>query len=104
MGQITRINISPEYNCYSLWISVNNQIYQNVNSFELEISDLLKERITLWEEKYELTFDVDNPINSGFKTNEEEVEFENEGIELCKLLKLELINIEISFNGIYLDC
>ncbi len=83
------IKIQPEYECYSIWTKDRNGIFKNVSPKSISISDKLSAMIDKWEEKYEATYDKENPINSGFKDNDLAQQFENEGLRIWSMLRKE---------------
>lgn len=76
------LKLMPEYGCSPLWISKDNDFYENIdienNSFF--ISNDLKNRIKGWAEKYEETLNQNYPPDSNFKNKIEEIVFTKEGL------------------------
>jgi len=78
------LKLSPEYECSPLWISPDNNIYENLAIEASPFDGLLKKRLTDWAEKFEGTLDQDYPPDSGFKTVPEEKDFERAGVDIWK--------------------
>ena len=93
----------PEYECYPIWISEDGGIFENIDPEELRISKKLKLKILEWDTKYEKSYDKKKPINSGFKNNKTEFNFEKEGLEIwkdmCNELRGEVILYRSILNG-----
>lgn len=84
-----KIKLMPEYECYPIWIE-NEGIFDNIDPEELPISLELANRITEWSDKYESTYNKEDPRESGFLNNVDKNNFIKEGEELKKLLIREL--------------
>ena len=88
--QIKTFKLMPDYQCFCLWETNNNNISDNIDPNELPISQELKHDLSAWEEKYDATLDWDDPISSGFKSEQEEEQFIKDGENLQKRLQQEL--------------
>ncbi|HEV8269992.1 MAG TPA: hypothetical protein VGQ04_01735 [Chitinophagaceae bacterium] len=78
------LKLDPEYQCSPLWVSLDGEIYKN---FEIDASpfdELLKNKIFNWAKNFEDTLNQDYPPDSGFKSVEEEEQFEQSGIDIWK--------------------
>jgi hypothetical protein len=64
--------------------------YGDIDPCELPISKELQMRISKWAAIYDETLDVNYPPNSGFKSEEAEREFRQEGERLAIMLREEL--------------
>lgn len=82
-----KIKLMPDYECWCLWDMVG---VGNINPELLPISDTLKKDLNAWEIEYDSTLNWDDPIESGFATEDELVAFNNEGLRLLKNLQTEL--------------
>lgn len=78
-----------DYYSYPLW---NNSVGEvgNINPDSLPISNELKERLNNWADKYDSILNQDDPLQSGFKTKEDEELFIQQGYELAQNLQVEL--------------
>jgi hypothetical protein len=94
------VKIMPEYECYPIWISKNEGIFENIKPSELKISDALKRQIENWDSKFENTYDRKNPINSGFKNENEISVFEKEGFFIWANLAKELTEFKIVYRSL----
>ena len=84
-----KLKLMTDYRCFPLWENTND-IFDNVNPDKLPISQELKQDLKNWAAKYDDTLNLDDPMNSGFKSEEEEKQFEQEGKNLQKRLQKEL--------------
>lgn len=64
--------------------------YGDVNPENLPISEELRSRLLRWSAVYDETLDIDNPLNSGFQSEEQEIDFKREGELLLECLREEL--------------
>lgn len=96
------IKVMPEYGCSSIWELNNEGFFEPTDVYELniELSDSLKETIITWQKKYESTYYQENPIESGFKSEEEEENFEKEGFVIWNKLSKELPEFEVNYFSI----
>lgn len=83
------IKLMPDYGCFPLW-EASSDIFGNINPEELTISRQLKEGLFAWAEWYDSTLNIDDPINSGFSSPNDQRDFENEGRSLAARLREEL--------------
>ena len=93
-----RIKLMPDYHCYPLWEEDNN--FDNIDPYSLPISKTLANDLMQWAKEYDITLDIDDPLNSGFKNIESELYFKQKGEYLLERLKSELgsqysINLKI---------
>ncbi|KES16866.1 hypothetical protein GASC598I20_006640, partial [Gilliamella apicola SCGC AB-598-I20] len=51
----------------------------NIDPDPLLPSDSLKNELNKWSDDYDKTFNLDNPLESGFKTINEEIAFKEKG-------------------------
>lgn len=80
-----KIIIMSEYKCYPLWESKADGL-ANFEAYELDIPYKLAERIEGWGDQFESTYNIDDPVSSGFKTEDEKSRF----VETGKVLMQEL--------------
>ncbi|WP_455914717.1 hypothetical protein [Pseudomonas syringae] len=83
------IKLMPDYQCHPLW-NMSPDEYGDIAPCELPISEELQRRLTKWAAMYDETLDSDYPPNSGFKSEELEREFKQEGVLLAECLRDEL--------------
>jgi hypothetical protein len=84
---VTKLKLMPDYECFALW-DIDN--VENVDPAVLPISDILKKRISKWEEAYDSTLNQEDPPASGFQSPEDERSFDTEGRLIWEELKKEL--------------
>ncbi|WP_284087216.1 hypothetical protein [Acinetobacter nosocomialis] len=84
------IKLMPDYQCYPLWEYDELGLVANLNPKDLPISEILIDKLILWFDMYDETLCLDDPINSGFKSIQDEREFKLLGSELFDLLREEL--------------
>lgn len=83
------IKIMPDYECSPLWL-IGKGVVENVSTNELNLSEPLRERISIWQKKYDETLNRHNPSVSGFINKSDEEGFEAEGREIWKQMVNEL--------------
>lgn len=83
------IKLMADYYCFPLWEASPDQV-GNIDPHTLPITNKLVDELISWAHKYDATLDLDNPTNSGFKSNEDEAAFNKIGMELTKKLQEEL--------------
>lgn len=86
---MTKIKLMPDYECYPLWIYVDD-LLENIHPNTLPISQNLANLILQWDEIYQATYDKANPANSGFANLENEIAFKTYGEKLKLKLTQEL--------------
>lgn len=83
------IKLMADYFCFPLWV-VDPVEVGNVNPESLPISQGLKDMLLNWAKEYDRTVDMDDPSNSGFKSQSDELKFKKTGARLADLLTNEL--------------
>jgi hypothetical protein len=83
------IKLMADYQCFPLW-EASPGIVGNIDPKDLPISLPLQKRLMAWAEKFDATLNIDDPVNSGFRSEREGVEFRSEGITLAQQLQEEL--------------
>ncbi|MDR2872521.1 MAG: hypothetical protein LBV45_08420 [Xanthomonadaceae bacterium] len=78
-----------DYQCYPLW-EASPGVVGNINPGDLPISSDIKNRLLAWANLFDATLDIDNPIASGFKSEQAFDEFKKEGEALVHELQKEL--------------
>lgn len=70
------LRLSPEYNCWPTW---DDETYANVDPAGLGFSEALLGKLTAWDERFQRTYNPDDPFNSRFSSVEEERLWADEG-------------------------
>ncbi len=83
------IKLMADYQCHPLW-NMSPGEYGDIAPCELPISKELQLRLSKWAAMYDETLDADYPPNSGFRSEELELEFKREGERLAESLRGEL--------------
>lgn len=83
------MKLMADYQCYPLW-NMSPGEYGDMNPDDLPISKELKLRLFRWAALYDETLDLDCPLSSGFKNEEQELDFKREGERLLECLRNEL--------------
>lgn len=84
-----KLKLMPDYQCFPIWKNDAGQV-GNVDPEALPISKELREKILTWAKVFDSTLNEDDPINSGFQSEQAELEFKELGRTLGALLQLEL--------------
>ena len=80
------LKLMPDYDYFPLWISDNNGLY-NVNPDALDIPNELKTSLHSWSDSYDKTLNIEEPLFSGFSSQESEENFDLKGKRLWHELK-----------------
>lgn len=83
--KISKLN--PQYNYYVLW-DFSNADY--LESSDLGISSNLVLKLSKWQAIYDKTLDLDEPYNTGFKSEGDREAFEKEGLAITLQMQAEL--------------
>ena len=81
------IKLMTDYGCFPIWDCDNGR---NLNPEDLPISTSLKQDLKKWAETFDAILDWDDPASAGFKSDREEQEFEEKGLELWQRLENEI--------------
>lgn len=84
-----RIKLMADYQCFPLW-GADEENLGNISPHSLPISEKLKEDLIEWGNQYDLTLNLDDPANSGFKDENAELHFRKFGEQLLQRLQIEL--------------
>ena len=88
----------PDYNCFPVWCTDSDNS-GGIEPSQLSISQELKQDLFAWASRYDNTLNCDDPLNSGFESEEEEQKFREDGIKLHKRLQKELgKEIKVAFD------
>lgn len=83
------IKLMPDYQCFPLW-DMTPGAYGDLDPKILPISEALQMQLMDWAQVYDTTLNLDDPMNSGFKTVDAKHAFEAEGMRLADRLRKEL--------------
>ncbi|WP_159593947.1 hypothetical protein [Chelativorans xinjiangense] len=89
-----KIKLMADYDSWCLWDLVN---IGNIDPETLPLSQPLKKALHAWEKKYNATLNRENPIESGFASQEDAQKFNVEGWRLWEQLTDELDGIEVVY-------
>jgi len=78
-----------DYQCYPLW-EASPGVVGNINPSDLPISVDLQNRLLAWANSFDATLNIDNPMLSGFKSEQAVEKFKTEGEALAHQLQTEL--------------
>ncbi len=91
------IRMSPDYSCELLW---DEETADYLELASLPLSSRLINRMTLWQQAFEGILDLDDPAKSAFSSEQEEKDFEREGLVIAQQLQAELgSDYEIYYNN-----
>lgn len=82
-----KIKLMAEYNYFPLW---DLETGDNLDEEDLSLSVEMIEKLNNWADIYNNIIDWDNPSKSGFKSEEEKHNFDNQAIILAIELQKEL--------------
>jgi len=88
-GQQT-IKVMADYECHPLWLTGADVGDISPADPRLNLSAELTHRIATWAEQFDESLNYEDPIKSGFSTNEAEEEFAETGEEIAHDLAREL--------------
>lgn len=96
------IKLSPEYNCNPVWGDVydGDFTYEELLD-ELDLTISLIQELKLLQDMWDATFVNDDPSSSGFKTKEEQFEFDIFALSLLWELHKQLPDCQVSFYSAY---
>jgi hypothetical protein len=89
-GRLPHIAVMPDYQCFPLWLYVDDELEDNPAPSELPISLPLQEDLLAWADAYDATFDEDGPVESGFPSPQAAEDFDDRGRQLWGRLSDEL--------------
>lgn len=84
-----KLRLSAEIECHPTWLESDDGI-ENVAPEELPVSADLVAALDDWRERWDATYDMDDPGNSGFPSDAEEQRFREDGEKLAARLRSEL--------------
>lgn len=62
------LKLMTEYQCSPLWLKVKDGSFENISIDSLGLNENLKNEILEWDEKFQSTLNLEDPLNSGFKS------------------------------------
>lgn len=84
-----KIKLMADYQCYPLWLN-SDDAFGNIDPNSLPISNVLKNELNSWSDKYDETLNLDDPLTSGFATLDDERVFRKMGQSLKEKLQMKL--------------
>jgi hypothetical protein len=84
-----QIKLMADYQSYPLWWVAGDDT-GNIDPSKLPISPRILERLDEWARLYDETLNSSDPLSSGFINNQDEMAFEQEGIDLWRHIQAEL--------------
>lgn len=84
-----KLRLMPDYDSHPLWEILPDGV-RNLAPEELPISGDLQRALVAWAGRYDATLNREDPAASGFKTAQDERDFEEAGLRLWERLRLEL--------------
>lgn len=78
-----------DYQCFPIWGSFDG-VEGNINPTVLTITDELKNLLSDWQAEYDATLNMQNPVQSGFGSEEAAIAFEKQGLLIWRLLSLQM--------------
>lgn len=83
------LKLMADYQCHPIW-DMSPGMYGDIDPNTLPISADLRQKLADWALVFDETLDTEDPVNSGFKSDEMKAEFKEQGIKLAKQLQQEL--------------
>lgn len=94
MEQKRKIKLMTDYECWCLW---DLDDPTNIDPETLPLSQSLKSDLGKWERAYSATLNHDDPLASGFPTEADSIEFNEQGWRLWERLKEELPDFQVVY-------
>lgn len=83
------IKLMPDYQCHPLWEASPGAV-GNIDPATLPISREFVCRLAEWASSYNATLNLDDPVQSGFKSDGDKRAFIDAGSRLAEILQAEL--------------
>ncbi|WP_225845024.1 hypothetical protein [Streptomyces sp. HPF1205] len=83
------LRLYPEFQCHPTWLE-NDGAAENVAPEELPLSPKLTAALNDWQDRWDATYDLADPMSAGFSSDSEEQEFREDGENLAARLRSEL--------------
>jgi aryl-alcohol dehydrogenase-like predicted oxidoreductase len=84
-----KLKLMADYECHPLWEIFEDGL-ENIDPNTLGLSRDLDESLDQWAREYDASLNTNDPLNSGFTSEEAENNFESEGKRLFEDLKEQL--------------
>lgn len=84
-----KLKIMADYQCFPLWGSFDDND-GNIDPATLPITDKLQFLLSKWQAAYDGILNIDDPMQSGFKTHQDEIAFEEQGLLIWQLLAVQM--------------
>jgi len=84
-----KIKLMADYYCHPLW-GVDIDDMGDISPEDLPISSELRGNLNEWAKRFDAILNEDDPASSGFKSDEEEKKFIDDGYKLAEFLRNEL--------------
>lgn len=85
------IKLMADYQCFPLWEASPGEVGE-INPSELPISPALQKKLFTWASTFDATLSMDDPLCSGFASEEAAEQFRKGGMFLANQLQSELGN------------
>lgn len=83
------IKLMPDYGCFPLWEASPNAV-GNVDPRTLPLSSGLASELEQWAAQFDTTLNSDDPLESGFRSSQDEHDFADAGRQLFIKMQKEL--------------
>lgn len=87
--EMKNLKLMADYQCHPLW-DMSPGMYGDIDPNTLPISTELRQKIADWARFFDESLDIEDPVNSGFNSDEIKAEFKVQGIKLAEQLQQEL--------------
>jgi hypothetical protein len=84
-----KLKLMADYECYPLWEIFEDGL-ENLDPKILGLSNDLYKSLARWASEYDASLNTNEPLHSGFSSEEAEKKFESEGLMLFEGLKEQL--------------
>jgi len=81
-----KMKLMADYDCYPFW----GEDGENIDPSSLGLSETLTRDLNAWAKSYDATLNQDDPLESGFASEDAERLFQEEGARLHLLLQREI--------------
>lgn len=83
------IKLMPDYGCFPLWEASPDAV-GNIDPNTLPLSASLAFELEKWAAQFDATLNLEDPLESGFTSSEQERDFTDAGRQLCIEMQKEL--------------
>ena len=95
-----KIKLMPDYDSSPIWELNKYDFFEPIELEDIQIQESLKTEILEWDTLFQNTLDRKDGRNSGFSTNEDLDNFENEGVKIWGKIIKQLPEDNISYYSI----